>query len=96
MSAGWSLAYKVGLGLLLRLQSERKLLVRHFIKHGSTHRDAFSSWKGIYNFALTMSYLWFGLAAWKMYSIPTTFKDIFYGDFLLRHIFGMWKNILSF
>ncbi len=61
----WCLFHSFGLGLLLRAQSERKFLVRHFLKHyyypqndngkGALY-EAFSNWKSIYNTSMCMTY----------------------------------------
>lgn len=61
----WCIFHSFGLGLLLRAQSERKFLVRHFVKHYHYPRndngkgalyDAFSNWKAIYNMSMCMTY----------------------------------------
>lgn len=61
----WLLFHYVGLGLLLRAQSESKFLVRHYIKnYYYPERDigqgpiieAFNNWKAIYNFSMCMTY----------------------------------------
>lgn len=41
----WRLFHTVVLGYLLRRQSRDKLLTRHFIKFGGSHREAFQHWK---------------------------------------------------
>ena len=61
----WVLFHSFGLGLVLRAQSERKFLVRHFLKHyyyprndggkGAVY-EAFSNWKSIYNMSICMTY----------------------------------------
>lgn len=61
----WVVFHSFGLGLLLRAQSERKFLVRHFLKHyhypqndhgkGALY-EAFSNWKAIYNTSMCMTY----------------------------------------
>lgn len=70
----WCLAHSVGLGLLLRAQSERKFLVRHFLTHyyypPSDHGrgaviEAFTNWKQIYNLSMSMTY-----GAWACCSVP--------------------------
>ena len=61
----WCLFHSFGLGLILQAQSERKFLVRHFLKHYHYPRndngkgaliEAFSNWKSIYNMSMCMSY----------------------------------------
>lgn len=61
----WCLFHNVGLGLLLRAQSQNKFLVRHFLKHyhypqhdrgQGAVRETFQNWKQIYNMSMCMSY----------------------------------------
>ena len=61
----WTIFHTLCLGLVLRAQSTRKFLVRHFLKYyhypagdvsrGAT-REAFSSWKAVYNLSMCMSF----------------------------------------
>lgn len=61
----WCLFHSFGLGLVLRAQSERKYLVRHFLKHYHYPRndngagavyEAFANWKSMYNLSMCMTY----------------------------------------
>ena len=61
----WTLFHTFGLGCLLRAQSEKKFLVRHFIKHyhypendkgTGAVQEAFTNWKCIYNLSMCMTY----------------------------------------
>jgi len=58
----WRAFHTVALGLALKKQSERKWLVRHFLKHyhhereGDAVSETFDNWKGIYNLSLCMTY----------------------------------------
>jgi phosphatidylethanolamine N-methyltransferase len=61
----WVLIHYVGLGLLLRAQSENKFLVRHFLtNYHYPEKDAgqgaiieaFNNWKVLYNLTLCMTY----------------------------------------
>jgi hypothetical protein len=61
----WTLFNTIGLGLLLKAQSERKFLVRHFLKHyhypandggQGAVQEAFSNWKQLYNLSMVMTY----------------------------------------
>ena len=61
----WCLFHSFGLGLLLKAQSEKKFLVRHFLTHYHYPRndngkgaltEAFSNWKSIYNMSTCMTY----------------------------------------
>ncbi|PRT56338.1 Phosphatidylethanolamine N-methyltransferase [Wickerhamiella sorbophila] len=64
----WRTIHTVGLGLLLRLQSDRKKWTRLFLKYGLTAKDAFSQWQAIYNATIVMSYvslLVLGLRNWE-------------------------------
>lgn len=91
----WMLFHTLGLGLVLKAQSSRKFLVHHFLKHyhypardGSRGavREAFASWKAVYNLSMCMSYVsCFGLV-WKTYEQPPAWIT---GNELLRHILGV-------
>ncbi|KAI0092346.1 phosphatidylethanolamine N-methyltransferase [Irpex rosettiformis] len=90
----WCLFHSFGLGLLLQAQSERKFLVRHFLKHYHYPRndngkgaviEAFANWKSIYNMSMCMTYASFIGLAWKTYSIPHNWTV---GNELLRHTLG--------
>lgn len=58
----WRIFHSFGLGFALRAQSDRRWIVRHFVKHyyyrdeGSAVDEAFAYWKATYNFSLTMTY----------------------------------------
>lgn len=58
----WRVFHTFGLGLALKAQSEKKWIVRHFLKHyhyeadGEPVQDAFRNWKATYNLSLCMSY----------------------------------------
>ena len=61
----WTLFHTLCLGLVLHGQSTRKFLVRHYLKYyhypardlscGAV-REAFASWKAVYNLSMCMSY----------------------------------------
>ncbi|OCH92552.1 phosphatidylethanolamine N-methyltransferase [Obba rivulosa] len=105
----WCLFHSFGLGLLLRAQSERKFLVRHYLKHYHYPRndngagavyEAFANWKSIYNLSMCMTYVSFIGLAWKTYSIPHNWTV---GNVLLRHTLGVilivihiWATIESY
>ncbi|GBE86958.1 Phosphatidylethanolamine N-methyltransferase [Sparassis crispa] len=105
----WCLFHSVGLGLLLRAQSENRFLVRHFLKHyhyphndrgkGALH-EAFNSWKSIYNLSMCMTYISAICLAWKTYSLPHEWTV---GNELLRHTMGtiliglhIWSTMESY
>lgn len=60
----WVFIHYVGLGQLLRAQSENKFLVRHYVKnYHYCNKDvqgpiieAFTNWKAIYNLSMCMTY----------------------------------------
>lgn len=81
----WRLWYSVGLGAILKQQSERKMWTRHFLKFGETRDEAWRQWKGMYHISMTMCYASFIAACWKMYSLPADWN---YGLVLLRHVIG--------
>ncbi|KAI9307991.1 phospholipid methyltransferase-domain-containing protein [Cunninghamella echinulata] len=81
----WRIIHSYGLGAILRAQSQKKFLTRHFVKWGGGVHEAFQNWKSIYNLSLCMTYISFIVAAWKMYSLP---EDWTYGTTLLRHTLG--------
>ncbi|KAM0745695.1 hypothetical protein T439DRAFT_307542 [Meredithblackwellia eburnea MCA 4105] len=88
----WRLFHSVGLGLVLKKQSEKKWVVRHFLKHyhyeqeGGAVEEAFANWKGIYNLSLGMVYGSFCMLAWRCYNIP---EDWTVGTQLVRHTLGL-------
>lgn len=53
----WRTLHTVGLGLLLRLQSDRKKWTRLFLKYGLSAADAYGQWQAIYNATIVMSYV---------------------------------------
>ncbi|KAG6333073.1 hypothetical protein ID866_6015 [Astraeus odoratus] len=93
-ACSWCIFHSLGLGLLLRAQSQSKFIVRHFLKnyHYPPHdngdgavQEAFANWKAIYNMSLCMTYISLGGLAWKTYTLPTTWTE---GDDLLCHTLG--------
>lgn len=58
----WRLFHTCGLGLALKAQSDKKWIVRHFLKHyhyeteGGAVEEAFENWKATYNLSLCMTY----------------------------------------
>ncbi|KAK4048562.1 phosphatidylethanolamine N-methyltransferase [Microbotryomycetes sp. JL201] len=87
----WRIFHSFGLGLALKAQSDRKWIVRHFLKHyhyerdGDAVSDAFGNWKATYNLSLCMTYASYGALAWKCYTIPV---DWTVGTQLVRHALG--------
>ncbi|KAG2005634.1 phosphatidylethanolamine N-methyltransferase [Coprinopsis cinerea AmutBmut pab1-1] len=105
----WLGIHYVGLGLLLRAQSQSKFLVRHFLKNYHYPEkdavqgpiiEAFSNWKAIYNLSLCMKYVSCLGVVWKTYSLPS---DWAVGNELLCHTLGtllvglhIWATMESF
>lgn len=61
----WTVFHTLCLGFVLQAQSAHKFLVRHFLKHyhyparnlkRGAVREAFASWKVVYNLSMCMSY----------------------------------------
>ncbi|CAG7957901.1 unnamed protein product [Penicillium salamii] len=77
--------YSVGIGYLLRNQSNSKSWTRHFVKYGDTPYEAWNQWKGTYHLSMVLCYSSFIAAVWKMYTFPA---DWGYGLVLFRHILG--------
>ncbi|PFH50210.1 hypothetical protein AMATHDRAFT_4210 [Amanita thiersii Skay4041] len=105
----WLMIHYVGLGVLLRAQSENKFVVRHFVKNYHYFQndggkgaviEAFTNWKVIYNLTLCMTYVsCLGLVG-KTYLYPNDWKV---GNELLRHTVGViliglhiWASMESF
>ncbi|KAI9668052.1 MAG: phosphatidylethanolamine N-methyltransferase [Bathelium mastoideum] len=82
----WRIWYSLGLGFILDRQSNKKKWTRHFIKYGESTEEAWRQWKGVYHLSMTMCYLSFITAAWKMYTLPENWS---YGLVLLRHVVGV-------
>ncbi|TFK29182.1 phosphatidylethanolamine N-methyltransferase [Coprinopsis marcescibilis] len=105
----WVLIHYVGLGLLLRAQSQSKFLVRHFLKNYHYPEkyvvegpiiEAFTNWKSIYNLSLCMTYISCLGLVWRCYSLP---NDWGVGNELLFHTIGLllvslhvWATVESF
>ncbi|KAN0065669.1 phosphatidylethanolamine N-methyltransferase [Thecaphora frezii] len=89
----WRIFHSVGLGAVLKAQSEHKWVVRHFLKHYNYERpqeavfEAFSNWKVIYNTSLVMIYASFSALCWNCYA-PIG-RDWTVGTDLLRHTLGL-------
>ncbi|KAG6890127.1 hypothetical protein C0995_011420 [Termitomyces sp. Mi166 len=82
---GWCIIHYVGLGLLLKAQSQNKFMVRHFMKHyhyagnegGGAVAEAFANWKlliGLHVWATMESYEVLGVFGW------------FFGDFFIEEL----------
>ncbi|KAI9840159.1 MAG: phosphatidylethanolamine N-methyltransferase [Sclerophora amabilis] len=82
----WRLWFSAGLGYVLHRQSTEKTWSRHFVKFGESIEEAWRQWKGMYHLSLTMSYVSFVAATWKMYTPPPHWG---YGLVPLYHILGV-------
>ncbi|KAK2460451.1 hypothetical protein APHAL10511_007616 [Amanita phalloides] len=105
----WLMIHYVGLGLLLKAQSENKFLVRHFVKNyhyaqsdggKGAISEAFNNWKVIYNLTLCMTYVSCIGMVREAYMYPNDWKV---GNELLRHTLGVlliglhvWATMESF
>ncbi|CAG8523447.1 3410_t:CDS:2, partial [Paraglomus occultum] len=96
----WRIFHTYVLGAILDLQSKEKFWTKHYIKFGGTVKEAFDNWKSIYNLSLSMTYVTFLIASYKLYSLPF---DWSYGTVLLRHTLGIllialhiWTSISVF
>ncbi|KAI0017532.1 phosphatidylethanolamine N-methyltransferase [Xylariomycetidae sp. FL0641] len=84
-AAIWRLWYSVGLGLILRGQSNSKMWTRHFLKYGETSSEAWRQWRGMYHISQVLCHASFVAACWKLYSVP---GDWSHGYVMLRHVLG--------
>ena len=82
----WRLWFSIGLGFILNRQSAKKLWTRHFVKYGESTEEAWRQWKGMYHLSLTMCYVSFVAATWKMYSLPADWTA---GLVLLKHVLAL-------
>ncbi|KAI9596887.1 phospholipid methyltransferase-domain-containing protein [Syncephalis fuscata] len=82
----WRFLHTYGLGWVLWRQNTDKWWVRRRIMEGGSAREAFTSWKRVYNLTLCMTYISSGLAGWVMYTLP---YDWTYGSVILRHVLGV-------
>ncbi|KAJ3144480.1 phosphatidylethanolamine N-methyltransferase [Geranomyces variabilis] len=87
----WRVIHTYGLGAILYLQSNHRMWNRHFIKHGETTKDAFQSWKVIYNTTQLMSYVSFCVCAVRLFVVP---EGLLHDMFLLRATLGVLFIIL--
>ncbi|KAG9308709.1 phospholipid methyltransferase-domain-containing protein [Chiua virens] len=93
-AVAWCTFQSVGLGLLLRAQSQSKFVVRHFLKNypypvndngDGAVQEAFTNWKSLCNMSLCMTYISLVGLAWKTYELPKSWTE---GDDLLCHTLG--------
>jgi phosphatidylethanolamine N-methyltransferase len=71
---GWRLWLTLGLGYVLRKQSESNLFTSRYEKKGGTKQQAFESWKKLYNFSLTLNHVTFVMAAIKLFELPAHYQ----------------------
>jgi len=84
-AALWRLWYTVGLGVILKQQSNSKMWTRHFLKYGEDMGEAWRQWKGLHHVSMSMSYATLLAACWKLYSPPDDWSD---SAVVLKHVFG--------
>lgn len=84
-ATAWRLWYTLGLGIVLGRQSNQKAWTRHFVKWGESTEEAWRQWKGMYHLSMTMCWVSFIAAAYKLYTVPS---DWGYGLVLLKHVLG--------
>ncbi|KAJ3034054.1 phosphatidylethanolamine N-methyltransferase [Rhizophlyctis rosea] len=85
----WRVIYSYGLGAVLYLQAHYRWWNKHFIKHGDSAKDAFGSWKVLYNTTQVMTYTSFLICAARFFVAPEADKTLFEGTFLLRCTLGV-------
>ena len=84
-AVAWRVWYHLGLGYILRAQSESKLWTRHFVKYGESEGEGWRQWKGMCHLSMIMCYASTVAAAWKMYAVPESWSDDW---IVLKHILG--------
>lgn len=88
----WRLFYFIGLGYVLKQQSNKKLWTRHFFKHGDTLRESWRQWRSLFHISMCMCNLSFVAACWKVYQR----SDSWLADMmLLKHMVGMVYFLLN-
>jgi phosphatidylethanolamine N-methyltransferase len=70
----WRAFHTLGLGYILRRQSESKDFTLRYEKKGGTKQQAFESWKKLYNFSLTMNHVVFVTVAIKLFELPAHYR----------------------
>eukprot|EP00834_Sanchytrium_tribonematis_P001665 NODE_43_length_33755_cov_1.178542.p3 type:complete len:516 gc:universal NODE_43_length_33755_cov_1.178542:31807-33354(+) len=88
----WIIIHSYGTGLVLSLQSARKLWTRHFLKNGFSNKEAFDNWKKMYNASLCLMNISVAVAALRYYSFP---DDWSYGSSALQHVVGALLILLQ-
>ena len=75
----WRVIHSGVLGVVLHAQSTSNWWVRVFVARGKTERDAFDTWKSVYNLVHTMTWVSFALGCWHLghvtrahYFVPQT------------------------
>eukprot|EP01064_Diplonema_japonicum_P025813 TRINITY_DN3723_c1_g2_i1.p1 TRINITY_DN3723_c1_g2~~TRINITY_DN3723_c1_g2_i1.p1 ORF type:complete len:575 (+),score=122.64 TRINITY_DN3723_c1_g2_i1:51-1775(+) len=75
--AMWRLIHTVGLGTIMKKQSEEGFWVKQF----SSPQNAFDSWKKIYNLSLTMNHALFTVVCWHCFAFMPENTIIRPGDY---------------
>ncbi|KAL0573878.1 phosphatidylethanolamine N-methyltransferase [Marasmius crinis-equi] len=111
----WTLFHCFGLGLVLKSQSEDRWLVKRFLRNYSyeeegvegAKKEAWASWKVVYNASLVMMNLSFLTLIYHTYSPPSPYlflsPSFYQGNALLRHTLGsllialhIWASLESY
>jgi phosphatidylethanolamine N-methyltransferase len=98
----WRLFHNGILGLILHYQSKNKFWSNIFINKGETNRDAFESWKKLYNMSITLNYFVFFCCVIKFTNLPT-FSKFNISQYFLFFLLGVlliglniWSSISSY
>ncbi|KAJ3360183.1 phosphatidylethanolamine N-methyltransferase [Kappamyces sp. JEL0680] len=82
----WRVVHSPVLGYVLYQQKTTKFWTRYFLRRGDGVVEAFQHWKLLFNLSLTMTYVSFGVCAWRFYHKPVfTMNDAQ----LLKHTIGL-------
>ncbi|KXS13762.1 hypothetical protein M427DRAFT_58356 [Gonapodya prolifera JEL478] len=89
----WRTLFTWGTAFVLHFQSKTRFWNKHFLKNGEGIKEGFDNWKRIYNLTMVMTYVSFGLLAFRIYEFPGVWlrdwKNWTEGDTLLRHMVGI-------
>lgn len=89
----WRLIHWGGLGVVLWLQSERRVWTRHFTRRGRSLREAFAHWKALFNFSSTVNLVVFVTCAARF--IPWSWSHMLTASYLSKVAIGLVLGGLS-
>eukprot|EP00474_Spongospora_subterranea_P008421 CRZ08879.1 hypothetical protein [Spongospora subterranea] len=72
----WLILHWLGIGIILRRQSDTGWWNNHFVSQGLSLHVAFLHWKTLYNSSRTLYLVAFGICALRLSWFPTTLADI--------------------